>query len=180
MDLRLRYPIESARLILEPFQEADADALYKMESDAVVKQYAGGVLTHAQTEKLLKQFVESVRDTGLGALAIKVKETNQIVGLCGLYLTDTPGEAEIFYGLARDSWGEGYATEACEALIAAATQQLSLSAIIAGVHPENLRSVRVLERLGLRFSHFSTDSELYEVAHVYRLEVIQGDYGYDK
>ena len=104
--------------------------------------------------------VESVAETGLGALAIKVKGTKQIVGLCGIYLTDEPGEAELFYGLARDAWREGYATEACRALIAAARKQLELTTIVAGIHPENLRSIRVLERLGMRFSHVSTDSDL--------------------
>jgi RimJ/RimL family protein N-acetyltransferase len=165
----MNYPILTERLRLEPFQEADADAHYVMESDPEVKRYAGGVLTRTQSEKLLKRFIESVRDTGWGAIAIKIRATEQIVGLCGFYPTEKADEAEIFYGLARAAWGQGYATEAGKALVQAGIQQLGLTSIIAPVHPENLRSIRVLEKIGLRFTHVSS-SDLYEVAHVYQLQ----------
>jgi [ribosomal protein S5]-alanine N-acetyltransferase len=170
LDVRLIYPLETVRLRLEPFQESDGDALYEMERDPEVKRYVGGVLTRLQTEKLLKKFVESVRQTGMGAIAIKLRGTNRIVGLCGFYGTDVPDQAEIFYGLARDAWGQGYATEAGKALAVAGTQQVGLSSIIASVHPQNVRSMRVLEKIGMRFSHVTTTNELYEVAHVYQLK----------
>lgn len=171
MDSHMRYPIRTKRLCLEPFQAGDGDALYVMESDPAVKQYAGGVLNRAQTEKQLHKFIESVRTTGWGAIAIKVQATNQIVGLCGFYPTDAPHEAEIFYGLARDAWGQGYATEAGKAVVAAGIQYLGLRSIVASVHPGNVRSIRVLEKIGLRFSHVSTASDRCEMVHVYQFKV---------
>jgi RimJ/RimL family protein N-acetyltransferase len=164
------YPLETRRLRLEPFQELDVDALYVLERDPEVKHYAGGVLTRPQTEKLLKRFIESIRTTGWGAIAIKLRATDQIIGLCGFYATAEPQEAEIFFGLARDAWGMGYATEAGKALVAAGIQQMGLTSIIAPVHPENYRSIRVLEKIGLRFSHVTTSYALYELAHVYQLK----------
>jgi RimJ/RimL family protein N-acetyltransferase len=140
-----------------------------MERDPEVKRYAGGVLTRAQSEKLLKRFIESVRTTGWGAIAIKERSTNRIVGLCGFYATGEPQEAEIFYGLARDAWGQGYATEAGRALLDAGVRQLGLTSIIAPVHPENSRSIRVLEKIGLRFIRI-TNSEMYGVAHLYQFK----------
>jgi RimJ/RimL family protein N-acetyltransferase len=166
----LLYPIETVRLTLTPFEESDIDALYVMERDPEVKRYAGGVLSRPQAEKLLKQFIESVSETGWGAVAIKARATNQIVGLCGLYATDHPQEGEIFFGLAREAWGQGYATEAAGALALAGIRELGLSTIIATVHPENTRSIRVLEKVGMSFSHLSTASELYAVEHVYHLK----------
>jgi RimJ/RimL family protein N-acetyltransferase len=168
--MRLQYPIETMRLHLEPFQESDGDALYVMERDPEVKKYAGGVLTREQSEKQLKKFIKIVSETGWGPVAIKLRGTNLIIGLCGFYGTPDPNEAEIFYGLARDAWGQGYATEAAKALAVAGIQQLGLSSIIAPVNPENVRSIRVLEKIGMSFSHISTDSEQYEVAHVYYLK----------
>lgn len=168
--MRLLYPIKTVRLRLEPFQERDGDALYVMERDPEVKRYAGGVLTRQQTEKLLKKFIALGHDTGWGPIAIKVRETGHIIGLCGFYGTDAPNEAEIFYGLARDAWGQGYATEAAKALLMAGIEQGRLSRIIAPVHPENVRSIRVLEKIGMTFSHVTT-SELYEVAHCYQITV---------
>jgi ribosomal-protein-alanine N-acetyltransferase len=118
-----------------------------MERDPEVKHYAGGVLTRPQTERLLKKFIESVGATGWGAVAIKLRATHQIVGLCGFYETIEPQEAEIFYGLARDVWGQGYATEAGKALVVAGIQQLRLASIIAPVHPENFRSILGTSRI---------------------------------
>ena len=168
----MRYPIETPRLRLEPFQASDTDALYRMESDAQVKQFAGGVLTRAQTEKLLKRFIESTRESGFGAIAIKLQGTNEIVGLCGLYLTsegEGAEEAELFYGLARHAWGQGYATEACQALTTAAIQQTWLKKIVASVDPQNSRSIRVLERIGMRFSHVEKTSDPDGIEHVFSL-----------
>jgi RimJ/RimL family protein N-acetyltransferase len=167
----IKYPLETARLRLEPFQESDGEALYVMERDPEVKRYAGGVTTRQQSDKMLKKFIGLVAETGFGPIAIKVRATNAIVGLCGFYGTDVPQEAEIFYGLAREAWGQGYATEAGKALLKAGIQQLGLTAIIAPVHPENLRSIRVVEKIGLTFSHVTTSYGLYEVAHVYCFKV---------
>jgi RimJ/RimL family protein N-acetyltransferase len=169
--MRINYPIETERLRLEPFQESDGDALYVMESDAEVKRYAGGVLTRQQSDKMLKRFIASVRDTGFGPVAIKERATDRIVGLCGFYENSELQEVEIFYGLARDAWGQGYATEAARALALALAgiQQQGLATIVAPVHPQNVRSIRVLEKIGMTFSHVTTSYGLYEVAHVYRL-----------
>jgi RimJ/RimL family protein N-acetyltransferase len=168
--MTIHYPLLTLRLRLEPFLPTDGDALYVMERDPEVKRYAGGVTTRGQSDKLLQRFIASVRDSGFGPVAIKLGATGEIVGLCGFYGTDTPGEAEIFYGLARHAWGQGYATEAGMALVTAGIKEMGLTRIIAPVHPENVRSIRVLEKIGLTFSHVTTTDVMYAVAHVYCLE----------
>ena len=163
----IAYPIETIRLRLEPFTEGDGDALFVMERDPEVKRYAGGVLTREQTEKQLHKFIKLVAETGFGPVAIKLRATGQIIGLCGFYSTEDPQAAEIFYGLAREAWGQGYATEAAHALAEAGLRQLHIARIIAPVNPENVRSVRVLEKIGMTFSHVAPSHDPYEVAHVY-------------
>ena len=170
MTIRPVYPLESERLRLEPFQESDINELYVMERDPEVKRYGGGVLTRAQAEKLLKRFVAQVRDTGWGAVAIKERATGRIVGLCGIYETENLQEAELFYGLARDAWGQGYATEAAKALVFAALREWGVSRIVVPVNPENVRSIRVLEKIGMRFSHAVNDPESGGSVHVYDLK----------
>ena len=144
----LDYPIETPRLSLTPFTVDDGDALYLMESDPAVKRFAGGILTRAETEQLLQGFITQVAATGLGAIAIKMKSSGELIGLCGLVVEEHVGE--IFYGLARRAWGQGFAGEACHGLIQAGFQQLALSCIIATVDPANERSIRLLDRLGMR------------------------------
>lgn len=163
------YPIDTLRLRLEPFQATDGDALYVMERDPEVKRYAGGVLTREQTTKMLARFIASVRDTGFGPVAIKVRTSGEIVGLCGFYGTETPQQAEIFYGLARPAWGLGYATEAGKALVAAGFEQMGFTRIVATTHLENFGSQRVLEKIGFIFSHVTTTDGFSGVAHCYCL-----------
>lgn len=147
----IHYPLETPRLQLLPFTATDGDALYALESDPAVKRFTGGVLTRQETEKLLQGFIKQFEQTGSGAIAIKRKDHGQIIGLCGL-VPDGP-DGELFFGLARSAWQQGFATEACHALLKAGFQQLHLHRIYAMVDPENVPSIRVLERLGLRLVH---------------------------
>jgi RimJ/RimL family protein N-acetyltransferase len=149
--MKIHYPLETPRLHLTPFTATDGDALYLLERDPEVKRYGGGTLTRLQTEELLQTFITQVAETGLGAIAIKQKTNAELIGLCGLYLDDSDNtRAELFFGLARHRWGQGFATEACHALVDAAFRQSGLRRIVAQVHQENVRSARVLERLGMR------------------------------
>lgn len=145
--MTIQYPIETLRLQLTPFTAADGDALYTLESDPVVKRFTGGVLTRTETATLLQHFITQIAEQGLGAVAIKQKSTAQIIGLCGLVQDEQDGE--LFFGLARQAWGQGFATEACRALINAGFQQGGFPWIRAAVHPANTASIRVLERLGM-------------------------------
>ena len=60
---------------------------------------------------------------------------------------------ELGYRYCRDSWGEGYATEAASAILAETYGVSDLDDILACVHPDNAASIRVLEKLGFCFSH---------------------------
>ncbi len=144
----LSYPIATPRLVLTPFTGDDGDALYLMESDPAVKRFTGGTLTRTETEELLQGFITKVTATGLGAVAIKKKTTGELIGLCGLIVEENVGE--IFFGLVHQAWGQGFGSEACQGLIQAGFEQLALSHVIATVDPENVRSIRLLERLGMR------------------------------
>jgi len=168
------YPIETARLKLQPFLASDLDALYQMESDPVVKRFTGGTLTRDETAQLLHTFISTVAQTGLGALALKLKASGQLVGLGGLYPSTaeagTVPEGELFFGLAQSAWGNGYATEAGHALIATGFQQLGLRRIIATVHPDNQRSIHVLARLGMAGLDRQVEAETGECVLIYSIE----------
>lgn len=153
---------------------SDLDALYQMESDPLVKRFTGGTLTRDETAQLLDKFISTVAQTGLGALALKLKASGQLVGLGGLYRSTaesaaTP-EGELFFGLAQSAWGNGYATEAGRALIAVGFQQLGLRRIIATVHPDNQRSIHLLERLGMDGVGRQVEAETGEYTLIYWIE----------
>jgi ribosomal-protein-alanine N-acetyltransferase len=87
---------------------------------------------------------------GFAPWALIDKVTGKLAGWCGFkYLEDT-GEVEIAYGLAKEYWGKGLASEAASAAMEHGFEQLHLDRIVAVVWPENIASIRVLEKLGMR------------------------------
>lgn len=84
-------------------------------------------------------------------LALELKEEQRVVGCCYLRITDSlRREASIGYELDPQDWGKGYATEASRRMLTLGFEDLGLHRIWSQVVAENLRSGRVLVRLGMR------------------------------
>ncbi len=77
------------------------------------------------------------------------RETDRVIGDVGFGIFEPTGDIELGYTLARDSWGQGYATEAAQACLTAGLTHLSRLRIIAVVDEENVSSLLVADRLGL-------------------------------
>ena len=75
-------------------------------------------------------------------------DTNELVGDCTLAFDDDHGAWELAYGLRRDRWGMGYATEAAQACVRHGFEDLGLERIVADVDPDNIASIHVLEKCG--------------------------------
>jgi ribosomal-protein-alanine N-acetyltransferase len=85
-------------------------------------------------------------------VAIAARDSQEILGWCGLGpLEVDESQVEIYFGLARAHWGKGYASQASAALMEYGFETIGLSRIVAVVDPENLASIRVLEKLGMTF-----------------------------
>jgi [ribosomal protein S5]-alanine N-acetyltransferase len=88
-------------------------------------------------------------------VAVALKKEGSLIGWCGLGpLEFAPAEIELYYGLAKKYWGKGYATEAGAAILDYGFNTIGLNKIVAVVNPENSASVKVLEKLGMVFSHY--------------------------
>jgi RimJ/RimL family protein N-acetyltransferase len=84
-------------------------------------------------------------------LAVILKSEDLLIGRCGFAIGDPDDEqAVLWYTLHPDSWGHGYAPEAARALVGFGFRELGLHRVWADTDPENLASVRVLEKLGMR------------------------------
>jgi RimJ/RimL family protein N-acetyltransferase len=149
--------LETDRLILRRFGEADLDNLVDLDSDPEVMRYlTGGVPTprHVVETVLLPRIIHSYeRDPGFGTWAAIEKSTGAFAGWFGLTraLPDTPGTAELGYRLRRPVWGKGYATEGAQALIRKAFRELGVERVVATTYQDNLASRRVMEKAGLSF-----------------------------
>ena len=146
----------SDRLLLRKFTAADARAMAAVFCDPEVMRFSdGGVRTAGFVRGWIAEQVAGYRGgDGLGRWAIVEAATREVIGYVGL--TRAPGhcgpdEAELGFRLARPCWGRGYASEAAAMAIDHGAAALRLRRIVAIVDPGNLASVRVVEKLGMRF-----------------------------
>ncbi len=145
--------LETPRLILRHLDMNDLDDLFALYSDPEIRRhFPEGVLTLAETREHLEWYMEGPRDNPeLGLWATIHKETGKFIGRCGLLPWEIDGklEIEVAYLLDKHFWHQGLATEAAKGILAYAFDNLNLSRIICLMHPDNLASQRVAQRLGM-------------------------------
>ena len=165
---RIRFPIETERLLLRPFTPRDAEALHAIWGDPAAARFGGDwprPETVADTRAYLEPIVAGQAERGYASWAVIERETGRLIGDCGLFPADGAGpDVELAYGLAPDVWGRGYATEAAAACVRAGFDQLELDRIVADVDPANTASIRVLEKAGFERAGEKDGKLLYAAA----------------
>jgi RimJ/RimL family protein N-acetyltransferase len=162
--------IKTKRLRLRAFTPDDLDDLYLVFGDAEVMTYitGGKPRTREATETGLLRTIEGWHNRGFGLWAVVEKDKGRVIGYCGLIFLDDTTEIELAYGLAKSSWGKGFATEAARASLRFGFEELKLERIVAVVNPQNVSSQRVLEKLGMKYTknahHYDTDLMYYEIS----------------
>ncbi|MGH2587308.1 MAG: GNAT family N-acetyltransferase [Dehalococcoidia bacterium] len=151
-ETQLTLPIETERLLLREFEPSDWEGLLTYNGDPEVQRFRGRELldtagAHALIATMRGRQAERPR-TWYDLAIIRRLDGRQI-GRCERQLAHG-STGEIGYMLARDVWGQGYATEAARALLTAGFGALGLHRIYAECELENTASWRVLERLGMR------------------------------
>lgn len=146
--------LPTARLVLRRFDAGDHDAMAALNADPVVMEHLPGVMTREATVEGLARIDAHFAAHGFGLWAVEVRGGPRCVGFVGLMRPSftapfTPC-VEIGWRLAREAWGHGYATEAAHAALAAGFMQLGLAEIVSFTVPANVRSRRVMEKLGLQ------------------------------
>lgn len=151
-----RFPLlEAKQITLRRLRRSDAQDLFAVFSDdEVTRHYDLATFEEADEALDLIDFVaESYAAERQVRWAIELRGTQRVVGTCG-FVWLRPHSAEIGYDLARKFWGQGIMYEALTTLLTYAFEELTLNRIEALVIPANVRSRRLLERLG--FVHEGT------------------------
>jgi RimJ/RimL family protein N-acetyltransferase len=132
----------------------DVTAVHEWATDPEVCRYMPwGPNTLEQTEALLRQAVTGQAEHPRRTFEFGFEErtTGRLVGGGGTRIQSTEhGVTDIGYTLHRGLWGQGYATEAGRALVEFALDTLGMHRVWATCHVDNLRSARVLEKLGMQ------------------------------
>lgn len=152
--------LETDRLILRPFQDADVQLFSEYRSDPEVARYQSWETPYSLAQAA--KFISALHTVQPGTpgewlqIAIELKTTGLLVGDCAFcVLAKEPQQAEIGFTLARRHQRNGYAGEAVTALLEYLFSGLQLHRVRAICDVENLASARLLERIGMRLEgHF--------------------------
>jgi RimJ/RimL family protein N-acetyltransferase len=145
--------IETGRLILRPFRDADRDAFAALNGDPRVSDWLGGPIDRAQSDAGVDRINTHIAEHGFGFWAAERKADGRLIGMIGLKrmgLELPPGPAiEAGWRLTPDAWGQGLVTEGAQAALAWGFAQLQVREIIAITAVGNLRSRAVMQRIGM-------------------------------
>jgi ribosomal-protein-alanine N-acetyltransferase len=145
--------IETDRLILRGWRETDREPFARMNSDRRVMEFFPALLSDEESNGLVDHIEAHFTPHGFGLSAAELHETGEFIGYIGLAVPRfnaafTPC-IEIGWRLAAEHWGNGLATEGARAVLRHAFDVLNLDEIVSFTVPANLRSRRVMEKLGM-------------------------------
>jgi RimJ/RimL family protein N-acetyltransferase len=146
--------LETERLILRWMSTGDAGFILELLNEPSWLRFIGdrGVRTIEDArDYILNGPVAMYARLGFGLYLTELKEDGNPIGICGLIKRDFLDDVDIGFAFLPRYWGQGYAYEAASAVLAYGQGVLGLKRIVAITTPDNDRSARLLEKLGLRF-----------------------------
>lgn len=141
------------RLVLRRWRPEDRDAFAAINADPEVMEYFVAPLSRAESDAVVDRIEAHFADHGIGLWAVTERHTHDLLGFTGLNWTTfeapfTPAW-EIGWRLGRAACGHGYATEAAAAALADGAGRLGIGEIVSFTSVVNVRSQRVMERIGM-------------------------------
>lgn len=174
--------LKTKRLLLRQWKEEDLLPFSKMNSDKKVMEYFPSILTIEESNALAIKFQNELQEKKYGLWAVEIPNIASFIGFIGLHYQDfesffTPC-IEIAWRLSSEYWGQGYATEGAEVVVDYAFNILKLNEIVSFTAVNNIRSRRLMEKLGMKnnlrenFHHPKVPSH-FPVHVLYRLKILR-------
>lgn len=145
--------IRTERLLLRQWRDEDLEPFAALNADAEVMEYFPALLTRAESDAAAEGNGRQIDEHGWGLWAVERLDTSEFIGFTGLWQvpSDYPfvPAVEVGWRLARSHWGVGFATEGARAAVEFGFGTLGLDEIVSMTAVGNLRSRRVMEKLGM-------------------------------
>jgi RimJ/RimL family protein N-acetyltransferase len=145
--------IQTERLLLRRWREEDREPFYRLNSDPPVMEFMPACLTRAESDQLFERINEHFRKHNFGLYAAELREDRTFIGYVGLAVPSFEASFtpcfEIGWRLSAHHWGRGLATEGARAAVKHAFGELGLDEIVSFTVPGNVRSRRVMEKIGM-------------------------------
>jgi RimJ/RimL family protein N-acetyltransferase len=148
--------LETPRTVLREWRATNLDGVAAMYADPEVMRHLGGVIDRAQSWRRMAVSAGHWALRGYGTWVVERPGDGALLGRVGLWNPEGWPGLELGWTLARDAWGRGYATEAALAAVRWAWTVLDTARLISVIHPENARSRRVAQRLGMALQRQDT------------------------
>ena len=146
--------LRTERLLLRRWSHGDLEAFARLNADPVVMEHLNGTLNRQESDAFVDRIEAHFTERGYGLWALQIPGEADFIGYVGLSVPSFDAHfmpaVEIGWRLDRAHWGRGYATEAARASITDGFQRIGLADIVSFTVPANVRSIRVMERLGMR------------------------------
>jgi RimJ/RimL family protein N-acetyltransferase len=145
--------ITTSRLLLRRWRGSDRELFRAMNADPRVMEFMPGLLSPQASDDLFARIEQHFDRHGFGAFAAELIEEKAFIGYIGLaipsfYAPFMPA-VEVGWRLAFEYWGHGLATEGARAVVQHAFELQSLPSLVSFTVPQNLRSRRVMEKIGM-------------------------------
>ncbi len=149
----IRLPIRTDRLLLRDWNDGDLDAFAAMSADPVVMEHYPSVLSREESDATVGRARRHLAERGFGVWAVELPGQAPFIGYVGLVVPRFEAHftpcVEVGWRLAYAYWNRGYATEGARAALRAGFEELGLEEIVAMTVPANVRSRRVMDKLGM-------------------------------
>ena len=161
--------LTTPRLVLRQFGPEDFAPFADLCADAEVMRYLGfgNTLSREESWRTLATMIGHWRLRGYGNWAVVERETDTMIGRIGFWNPEGWPGFELGWVISRDRWGRGYATEGAKAALDHAFSTLGQSRVISLIRPDNIRSIRVAEKLGETYQEtielFGQEATVYAI-----------------
>ena len=147
------FVIETPRMLLRGWTQADAAPFQQICSDPQVMEHFPALLSREESDAFAGRIEAHFEQHGFGLWAVEIPGVTPFAGFVGLSVPSFEAHftpcVEIGWRLASTHWGRGYVTEGARAVLAFGFQTLGLREIVSFTTPDNVRSRQVMERIGM-------------------------------
>ena len=146
--------LETERLIIRRLSIDDAEFILDLLNQPSFLRYIGDkqVRNSADAIRYIQTGpIASYERFGFGLFLVELKESSESIGICGLLKRDSLPDVDVGFAFLPGYWAQGYAVESAAAVMNYGREVLGLRRIVAITTPDNNASIRLLEKIGLRF-----------------------------
>jgi ribosomal-protein-alanine N-acetyltransferase len=165
--------LDTERLVLRLAALGDAAFILRLLNEPSFLRFIGDrkVRTTADAERYIgERLIASYERNGFGLWVVERQDAPGPIGICGLVKRDALPDADIGFAFLPEFWGRGYALESAAGVKRHAFDVLQLPRLLAITNPDNVASIRIVEKLGLLFERALSLTPGEPEVNLYRLE----------